>query len=196
MRCNISYQILARSRAVFSFSDWDKTSSMYKYSAWLGLANERGIILLSKTLQNFSIVLIKKTPVNICHNVPEPDGNPLDASDLFQFGSGTQQSAVFIARSNMIWYCIQDGRDWDRLYRSSFNPEKISRISPQRASYGVPYARILEQIDRIVTAPRCISLPYHDVEYPCSICPLSVACTASQSVSLVLHKRYCRSTSH
>ena len=29
----------------------------------------------------------------------------------------------------------------------------------------VPFVRILEQFDRVITAPRCISLPYHDVEY-------------------------------
>ena len=41
------------------------------------------------------------------------------------------------------------------------NSQKISHISPSRASYGMYIVRILKKIDCIITAPHCISIYLH-----------------------------------
>ena len=38
----------------------------------------------------------------------------------------------------------------------SLNSQKTSFTSPSRASYGMSIVRILEKIDRVITAPECI----------------------------------------
>ena len=66
-----------------------------------------------------------------------------------------QYSAV-ITRCDIKWYCRQQWLMQNiSLYLFS---QKTPHISPLWASYGVSIVRILEKIDRVITAPHCICI--------------------------------------
>ena len=65
-----------------------------------------------------------------------------------------QWNAV-ITWSNITWFCKHHCTDWGRINRI-FKPQKTLHISPYHARYEVSFLKILEKIDRVITAPHCI----------------------------------------
>ena len=42
-------------------------------------------------------------------------------------------------------------------YKSEYEQAKYTPWQLKRANYGMPFGRIVEKIDRVITAPRCTS---------------------------------------
>ena len=62
---------------------------------------------------------------------------------------------TYTVQYNMILYT---SLWWRAGYESKYEPKKTAHTSPVRASYGVSFVTILERIDRVKTAPHCITL--------------------------------------
>ena len=63
------------------------------------------------------------------------------------------QSSAVITPSNLSRYCILHCDNSDRKW---IRYQNHNRPWPSQASYGVSIVRILDKIDRIITAPHCI----------------------------------------
>ena len=72
------------------------------------------------------------------------------------------QSSAVITRSYLLRYhirhCDNNGRYYIYIYvmNQILDSQQTPHISPSQASYGVSIVRILEKIDSVITAPRCI----------------------------------------
>ena len=70
------------------------------------------------------------------------------------------QSNAVITRSRLSCYYIQHCGDNGRhkIHCQTLDSQKTPHSSAWRASYGVSFVKILKKIDRVITAPHCISV--------------------------------------
>ena len=113
-----------------------------------------------------------------------------------------QQQNMNQTWSNLSWHhtqnCNDSSRIWTRLgptyhdiihrtamtaaeYEPALKFTSTLHTSPWRASYGVSVVRILEKIDRVITAPHCI---YHRNYYHYCYCVNSVVISTATTVAL------------
>ena len=71
------------------------------------------------------------------------------------------RSGTIITWSNIIWYCIYHWNARGRIQIRVWIHKNTPHSSPYRASHGVYFVRILQKIDRVITASHCNCL--HDL---------------------------------
>ena len=97
------------------------------------------------------------------------------------------KSSAVIARSNITWFCKWYDNDWGKIciggYVHKRHPAVIFTKKNSRVSYGVSFVRTWVKIDRIVTAPHCLSLVWYDswILYNCLSISVHVVQIRSQS---------------
>ena len=75
--------------------------------------------------------------------------------DCFNDSHTKLQSSAVITRSDTTWYCIQYSNYWGRIYIRICVHNKHPTSRTYRRAMGVPILTNWENIDRVMTAPRC-----------------------------------------